>query len=221
MLIVGLRYTTQVIILSETGDTMKNTNKLKLKSNTTKVDVWDILVRIFHWSLVLFFSVAYLTEDDWLDIHTIAGYTVFLLLIFRLVWGVIGTKYAKFRNFLPQPKRAIQYLKDEISGDAKQYLGHNPAGAIMVYLLIIVLFLTTLSGMAIISTEGFGPLAGTFVSQWSGKTLEDIHELLTSLILFLVFLHIAGVVFSSFMQEENLVKAMITGKKQTENKGEK
>jgi len=190
-----------------------NTVEKTVGSTVENIEVWDILIRIFHWSLVFFFSIAYLTEDDWLDIHTIAGYTVFLLLVFRLVWGVIGTKYAKFSSFLPQPKRALRYLKDEISGDAKHYLGHNPAGAIMVYVLIVTLFLTTLSGIAIISTEGFGPLAGTFVSQWSGKILEDIHELLTSFSLFLVFLHIAGVVFSSFMQEENLVKTMITGKK--------
>ncbi len=183
----------------------------------TTIKVWDILIRIFHWSLVLFFAIAYITEDDWMYIHSYAGYTIFFLLIFRLLWGFIGTKYARFSNFIVGPKVAIKHLTEELAGDAKHYLGHNPAGALMIIALIVSLFLTVISGVIIFATEGHGPLATTFVSSLSGEFLEEVHELLAHFTLLLVFLHIGGVIFSSFMQEENLVKAMITGKKQNHN----
>lgn len=182
-------------------------------TKTEIVKVWDILIRLFHWSLVFFFALAYVTEDDLLDIHIYAGYMIFILLIFRLLWGVIGSKYARFSHFLASPKEAVKYLKEEFSGDAKHYLGHNPAGAVMIVALIVSLFISTLSGVVVIATDGQGPLANTFVSLWPEGILEEVHEFFSHLSLLLVLLHIAGVIFSSLLQEENLVKAMITGKK--------
>ena len=180
------------------------------------IKVWDILVRIFHWSLVLFFSIAYISggEDEWLSIHSYAGYTIIAIVLLRVLWGFVGTKYARFSNFVTGPQKALNYLKEEISGDAKRYLGHNPAGGLMVITLLISLVVTVISGMAIIATDGEGPLATTFIASFSGDWLEEIHEIFTTLILLLVLTHIAGVIFSSLLQEENLVKAMITGKKQ-------
>ncbi len=187
--------------------------ELSMNNEKNNIVVWDVLVRIFHWSLVLFFAIAYLSEDDWINIHSYAGYTLFLLLLFRLYWGIFGTKYAKFSQFIATPKTAIKYLKDEVLGNAKHYLGHNPAGALMIVALMLSLFLSILSGVAIFATEGHGPLALTFFASFSGKVLEDIHEVAVNFTLFLVFLHIGGVIFSSFMQKENLVKAMLTGRK--------
>jgi len=184
-------------------------------SNST-VMVWDILLRIFHWSLVLLVLILFITEDDFLSIHSYAGYTVLMLLGFRLVWGFIGTYYARFSSFITTPKKALRYLKDEIAGDAKRYIGHNPAGAIMIFALLITLLLTAFTGMATIATEGKGPLADTFIANFSGEVLGEIHEFFTGIILVLIILHIAGVIFSSFAEEENLVKAMITGRKRKE-----
>ncbi len=177
------------------------------------IKVWDILVRVFHWSLVLFFTIAYITEGEWITIHSYAGYTIFFLVMFRIVWGVIGSTHARFSNFVVGPKKAIKYLKDELSGDAKHYLGHNPAGGLMIIALIISLIATVVTGASIIATEGDGPLATTFIANFSGELLEEIHEFFTTIVLLLVILHIGGVIFSSLLQEENLVKAMFTGKK--------
>jgi cytochrome b len=191
------------------------------EGNSKYIKVWDILVRVFHWSLVLFFAIAYLTEGDWISVHSYAGYTIFLLVIFRIVWGVIGTTHARFSNFVVSPMRAVDYLKDELSGDAKHYLGHNPAGGLMIIVLIISLLITVITGASIIATEGDGPLAMTFIASWSGELLEEVHEFFTTIILLLVILHIGGVIFSSLLQEENLVKAMFTGKKQINHNDKK
>lgn len=185
----------------------------KQEKNPDTVYVWDILIRIFHWSLVLFVLILFITEDDFLEIHSYAGYTVLMLLAFRILWGFIGTHYARFSRFITTPSAAYTYLKDEIAGDAKRYIGHNPAGAIMIFALIVTLFLTGFTGMATIATEGKGPLADTFIASFSGELIGEIHEFFTGVILTLVILHILGVIFSSLAEEENLVRAMITGKK--------
>ncbi len=184
-----------------------------IEEMSNHIKVWDILVRVFHWSLVLFFVMAYVTEGDLIGIHSYAGYTLFFLVLCRLVWGLIGPTYARFSSFVTSPKKALKYLKDEVSGDAKHYLGHNPAGGLMVIALIISLLATVITGASIIATEGSGPLAMTFVASFSGELLEEIHEFFTTIVLLLVILHIGGVIFSSFLQEENLIKAMFTGKK--------
>ena len=160
--------------------------------------------------------ILFITEDDFLSIHSYAGYTVLLLIGFRIVWGFIGTYYARFSSFITTPSKAFQYLKDEIAGDAKRYIGHNPAGAMMIFALLITLLLTAFTGMATIATEGKGPLANTFIANFSGEVLGEIHEFFTSIILALIILHVAGVIFSSFAEEENLVRAMITGRKKKE-----
>lgn len=190
--------------------------KEPLSTESSTVLVWDILVRVFHWSLVLLVLISFITEDDFLTIHSYAGYTILLLLGFRIIWGFIGTYYARFSSFITTPKKAFQYLKDEMAGDAKRYIGHNPAGAMMIFALLITLLLTAFTGMATIATEGKGPLANTFIASFSGELLGEIHVIFTSIILTLIILHIAGVIFSSFAEEENLVKAMITGRKRKE-----
>ena len=187
-----------------------------VQKQSIEVKVWDIFIRVFHWALVVFFIIAYTTEGEWITIHSYAGYTIFLLLIFRVIWGLIGTTHARFSNFISSPKSAIAYLKDEISGDAKQYLGHNPAGGLMVMALLVTLVITVVTGTAILATEGNGPLATTFVSSWSGALLEEVHEIFTTLVLLLVVTHVGGVIFSSLLQETNLVRAMVTGKKHKE-----
>ena len=143
------------------------------------VKVWDPLVRAFHWILVIAFFTAYFTEDDFLTVHTYAGYTVLALILVRLVWGVVGTRYARFSNFVTAPRVAWQYLKDTLKFRAKRYLGHNPAGGAMIVLLLISLLLTTLTGLAAYgASESAGPLAGWLGN--IGETGEDILKKCTS-----------------------------------------
>lgn len=181
------------------------------------IKVWDPLVRIFHWSLATFFFVAYVTEDEWLSVHTYAGYAVAGLIGFRLVWGIIGTRHARFSDFVTGPREIVHYLGQLITGGAPRYIGHNPAGGAMILALLSSLAITAFTGTAMIAGDGSGPLAGTFVVNLSEDMFEDIHEFFANLTLFLVFFHAAGVLVSSLLHRENLVKAMWTGRKALED----
>jgi len=176
------------------------------------VRVWDIPVRLFHWWLVVAFFIAYFTEDDWMVVHVWAGYSVLSLVLFRILWGFVGTRYARFSNFICSPRTAFAYLKAVFLMHPKRYLGHNPAGAMMIVLLLASLLITTITGViAYGADEGAGPLAGIVTSY--GDVWEDVHELCANFTLFLVFLHLLGVAFESFLHRENLVKSMIDGNK--------
>lgn len=179
------------------------------------IKVWDIFVRIFHWSLVLSFTVAWLTEDDLMTLHTYAGYAVAGLVTLRLVWGFIGSPYARFSNFAYGFGAMKAFLKDTLQFKARRYLGHNPAGAVMIFLMLAGLILTAGSGMMLYGAEeGAGPLAGMAASLGAYEhTLEDLHEFFANLTLLMVFVHIAGVVVESLIHRENLARAMVTGRK--------
>lgn len=211
-------------------------------STNTEIKVWDPLVRIFHWTLVAAFTTAYLTEDDWQDVHILAGYTVAGLVAFRIVWGFIGPKHARFSDFVFSPSTVIGYLKDMFAFRAKRYIGHNPAGGVMVIALLISLAATTLTGMKLYAVEeNAGPFAQIQIENISpistavadddddqygegseGKgegdeeVWEELHEFFANFTLLLVFLHIAGVVVSSLAHGENLPRSMVTGKKHQE-----
>ncbi|MBB1317574.1 cytochrome b/b6 domain-containing protein [Shewanella sp. SR43-4] len=187
-----------------------------MSSNTLQtIKVWDVLIRVFHWSLVGFFTLAYLTEgeDEWMTIHSYAGYSILILLVFRLLWGVIGTHHARFSNFVTRPKNALIYVKALATGKAKDYVGHNPAGALMIITLIISIAITGFSGMALYATDGYGPLATSFFATWPEGAIKEVHEFLANFTVFLVVIHVGGVLVSSLLHKENLIRAMITGKK--------
>lgn len=186
--------------------------------HSTTINVWDPLVRVFHWSLVLFFTLAYFTEDDFQEIHEFSGYAVATLVGFRIIWGFIGTKHAKFKDFVKGKTETLTYLKSMLTDRPRHYVGHNPAGGAMVVALLISLFLTTLAGMSLIATDGSGPLAGTFVSQFDDHFVKDVHELFANLTVALIVLHVTGVMLSSVLHKENLVRSMFTGKKQAADK---
>lgn len=182
----------------------------------TSIKVWDLPVRLFHWSLAVAFFAAYLSEDDFRNLHQIAGYTVATLVLFRLLWGVVGSRHARFAQFVRGPRATISYLQQMAQGRAHRHIGHNPAGAAMIVALLISLAGTTLAGMALLATDGHGPLATTFVAHLREHTVEDVHEFFANTTLFLVFFHVAGVLVSSLMHHENLVRAMITGRKRAD-----
>ncbi len=184
---------------------------------TNEVKVWDPLVRVFHWSLVTAFIVAYVTEDDYLGLHTQAGYTIIGLVLFRLLWGLLGTRHARFSDFVRGPQTVTTYLKSLLTRHPTHYLGHNPAGGWMVIALLVTLLLTTLSGLLTygIGESAAGPFAalgGNPGGFWS-EAMEEIHEVLANLTLLLVFVHVGGVIVSSLLHRENLVRAMLTGRK--------
>ncbi|MBR9883782.1 MAG: DUF4405 domain-containing protein [Oceanospirillales bacterium] len=177
------------------------------------VKVWDPLVRIFHWSLVGFFTLAWITADEVQVLHEWSGYAIAALVGFRLVWGLIGTRHARFASFVHGPERVKDYLKRLFSGRPRHYVGHNPAGGWMVLALLLGLSMLTLSGMALVATEGDGPLAATWVAGLSEHLVKEVHEFFANLLLAMVGVHLAGVLVSSLLHRENLVRAMITGRK--------
>ena len=194
-------------------------NNLKFSDAGKKeISVWDPLVRFFHWSLVASFFIAYITEEDFLTIHSWAGYILLGLLAIRVVWGFIGTKHARFSDFVFTPSHIVQFLKDTLSLKAKRYIGHNPAGGAMVILLMLSLFMTSFSGLIIFGIEeSQGPFASwlTGASHSVGDVFEEVHEFFANFTLFLVFIHVAGVLIESLIHKENLVASMINGKKRS------
>ena len=192
--------------------------------STQPIKVWDPLLRIFHWSLVSLFLFAFITEDDFLDLHVIAGYIIIGLIVFRLIWGVIGPRHARFSNFVQSPSQVKSYLKDVLLFRAKRYLGHNPAGGAMVIALLVSITMTVFFGMLTYGAMEFsGPLAGMVsgVSDTLAEGFEEVHEFFANFTLFLVGLHVIGVVVASLQHRENLVQSMIDGYKQAEITEEK
>jgi cytochrome b len=168
------------------------------------VRVWDPLVRLFHWSLVASFAVAWLS-DAGKSVHIAAGYVVLALIAIRVVWGFVGSPYARFRAFVPTPRQLLAYLRSMLGARAERHVGHNPAGGAMIVALLAMLVLTGGSGW-LMTTDSF----------WGIRWVEQLHEVAANLTLALVCAHIAGVAFSSLAHRENLVRAMITGRKRAE-----
>jgi cytochrome b len=181
-----------------------------------RIRVWDPLVRIFHWALVGGFATAFIVEDDLLGVHVWAGYLVLSLIAVRLVWGLIGTRHARFSDFVRKPSEVIAYVRDALQLRAPRYLGHNPAGGAMVIALMIAVTLTGLSGLAVYGAQELsGPLApmmSALPGSW-GHFFEEVHEVMANLTLALIVAHVAGVIFSSLSHRENLIGGMITGLK--------
>jgi cytochrome b len=166
------------------------------------VRVWDRVVRSFHWALVLSFVIAWFTSHTSEDIHHWAGYAAAGLVTMRLLWGLIGTPYARFSQFVRDPATVLHYLGAILSGRETRYIGHNPAGGAMVIVLIGAMALTALTGWLMTTDAYFG-------EPW----VEAAHSLAAHGLLLLVFLHIGGVALASFRHRENLVRAMVTGRK--------
>lgn len=177
------------------------------------IQVWDIGVRLFHWSLVASFIAAYFTQSDNYDLHLYTGYALLGLIAFRLLWGFVGSRYARFSSFLFSPAVVAGYLRDMAQRRARRYLGHNPAGAAMIVLLLLCLLTIGISGVALDAAENrAGPLGDTRLFFYT-DLINEIHNWSTDITLALIALHILGVIFSSVAHRESLVRAMITGRK--------
>lgn len=188
-------------------------NPVKNGAPIAQIYVWDLVVRLFHWTLVVAFTVAYLTEDDLLNVHVWAGYIVGALVVARVIWGFVGPVHARFSDFIYAPLTTLAYARDLVLFRAERHLGHSPGGGAMVLLLLVFLTATVVTGLVVYGGEQqAGPLAGMFTKP-TGENVEELHELFANITLALVFAHIAAVVFASFVHRENLVRAMITGYK--------
>lgn len=162
------------------------------------VPIWDPFIRIFHWSIVLAYVGAWASAEEGPQLHDQLGYFILVLLGLRLAWGLIGTRHAKFSEFVRTPQNTLSYLRSIRSGRPQHYLGHNPAGGWMVIAMLLCLAGTAASGILI---------AG------GAETWEDLHEALAGLSLLLIAMHLAGVLVASVLHRENLLKAMLTGNK--------
>jgi cytochrome b len=179
------------------------------------VRVWDPFVRAFHWLLVVLFAIAYVTEDDILPLHVWAGYAVGVLVILRIAWGFVGTRHARFSDFVTSPTAGRAYLFDLLRFRGRRYLGHSPAGGAMVLALLAMLLLIVGSGLALYAArDGAGPLADLIpINRTLGKAIKGVHEFLATVTLVLIGFHIFGVLLASLVHGENLIRSMITGRK--------
>jgi cytochrome b len=183
---------------------------------TPPIKTWDIFVRVFHWTLAISFVLAWLSADELLSVHVIAGYTISVLILLRVLWGFIGSSHARFRDFIYSPRQILVYLGDILRGHPRRYLGHNPAGGAMVLALLLTLSATVISGLMLYAYSEFsGPLADWLsYDEIAGEWMEDVHEFSANATLALVILHLLGVVLASWQHRENLVKSMFNGYKQ-------
>jgi cytochrome b len=183
-----------------------------------KILVWDLPTRLFHWLLAAAFTVAWLSggENGWLNIHVFAGYLMVGLLGFRLLWGFVGGRYARFSSFLFSPREGLAYLFQTLKGGAKRHLGHNPAGSWAIYLLLVLGLATGLSGLFTLGgQEGHGPLAA-WVPYSMGHTFKEVHEFFVNAMLAVVLVHLGGVAVESWRHRENLARSMVSGQKEGE-----
>lgn len=177
--------------------------------------VWDLPTRLFHWLFALSFAVAWITgdSDTYRDLHVFIGYLMLGLLGFRLAWGLVGSRYARFRSFLFSPGKAFQYLVSSLSRRAPRYVGHNPAGAWAVYLMLALGLLVGITGILVLGGEEQHGIASGITLFAGGGALKELHNGLASVMLVVVIVHLAGVAAESWLHQENLVKAMFNGRK--------
>lgn len=181
-----------------------------------EVKVWDPVVRIFHWTLVAGFAAAYVTAEEARKVHPWLGYAVCALVAIRIVWGFVGTKYARFGDFVRGPGTVLNDLGLTVRRRAPRFLGHSPAGGAMVMALLLFLLGTSVSGILVYGADKHkGPAAALManVSHDTEEMLEELHEFFANGTLFLVVFHVLGVALTSAAHRENLVRAMLTGKK--------
>ncbi len=191
---IGLRREDAVLL--QAGDTVA------VPAVTERVPVWDVAVRLFHWALVVSVATAWFTGGTGSRVHEISGFIAGGLLLFRLVWGFAGTRYARFSEFVRSPRAMFGYLKDILRNRAERHIGHNPAGGYMILVMLLCLAVIVGTGVMQLTNQFFGVV-------W----VETVHHYAANAFLALIPLHLLGVLMSSWMHQENLVGAMFSGNK--------
>lgn len=184
-------------VVSATDVTPTNVGR---RSRTVRV--WDPVVRLIHWSLVGAFVIAWITGDEAESLHEGAGYAIVALLALRLIWGVAGSEYARFADIVHRPSAVFAHMADTVRLRGRRHLGHSPAGGAMVIALVVMLSIVCGSGYAL-TTDAF----------WSVEWVEELHETAANMTWVLIGLHLLGVALASVAHRENLVIAMVTGRK--------
>jgi cytochrome b len=183
--------------------------------DTVPVRIWDLPTRLFHWTLLIGIAFSWFCAEvggNWMEWHERSGIFLLALIVFRMVWGVIGSDTARFAQFVTSPVRAVKHLRELTSKETAFHTGHNPLGAWMVVALVgIVLFqaVTGLFATDDIATEG--PLSG-MVSGDTSKWLTTVHHWVFNVILLLAAVHVVTVLYYRFFKRTNLIKAMVVGK---------
>ncbi len=205
------------------------------------VKVWDPLIRIGHWTIVAAFAAAYLSGEDVLSLHVWAGYVVGAAVMIRVIWGFVGPQRARFADFVYAPRVVLAYASDLVRFRARRYLGHSPAGGAMIVALLVLLVTTVITGlMSLGSDKHAGPLAPLYATapatgtppapakrvdedgarrnaaEGEESAVRELHELVANLTLVLVGFHVVGVVLASLAHRENLIAAMVTGRKRAD-----
>jgi cytochrome b len=180
-----------------------NTTTINATASTERtVRVWDPLVRLFHWTVVAGVAANLWFTEEGKDNHQLVGYVVLGAVLVRLLWGFFGTRHARYRDFVPGPKRLFEYLGQALRRREPRYLGHNPAAVMMMAALIIALLCTGVSGWMM-----------TLDAFWGEEWLEEMHEVFANGILVLAAIHVAGALYTGLHHRENLLLGMITGRK--------
>jgi len=176
---------------------------MNISNKKQDILVWDFPIRVFHWLLAISFAGAWLTSESEAQqlIHYAFGYSACAILLFRIVWGIVGTRYARFTQFIKGPTETGQHIKSLLMGRQSPGPGHNPAGALVMIALMILILLIGLTGYWI-------------VKDVLGELMSGVHEAISNLAFGIVLLHVAAAIIMSFLQKENLVKSMFTGIKQ-------
>jgi cytochrome b len=164
--------------------------------------IWDVPLRVGHWLLVVCFAGAWLTSESeyFAQLHLLFGYSVLAFLVFRLFWGFAGSRYARWSSFIFSREELWNYMKSPFQAVSKNYFGHNPLGSVGIFLMLISLFFVVGTGLT---------LDLLTYAHW----LSVIHEVFAELLLVLIFVHIAGIVLTSWLHRQALVPAMFHGKK--------
>lgn len=164
--------------------------------------VWDLPVRVFHWLLVISFAGAWLTSDSEAKqmLHYAFGYSACALVVFRIFWGLAGTRYSRFTQFVKGPKATLEHTKSLLTGKDNVGLGHNPAGAIAMILLILLILLISITGYL-------------SVKDFLGDLMSEAHELISNFTIGVIGIHVMAAIFMSLIQKENLIRSMVSGKK--------
>lgn len=170
------------------------------RENTMRV--WDLIVRFFHWSLVVCITLAWLTSSIRGEAHQWIGQFAGGLVVLRILWGFCGSRYARFSNFIRSPRTIGAYLYQIARGTEKRYLGHNPAGGAMVVALVVMILLTVFTGWLMTTDTYYGD-----------DFMQGLHSICAYTVLMMVVFHLFGVILASMRHHENLVRAMITGRK--------
>jgi cytochrome b len=183
-----------------------------------KIRVWDVPVRLFHWTLVVLLAVSYFTGragDDWMKFHFWSGYAILALLLFRIAWGFVGSTTARFSDFVKGPVAGLAYLRDLLLGRRTYEVGHNPVGGGMVVLLLFAVLAQVVAGLFSADTDTgtvTGPLSRLVADKWIDR-FTHFHHFWVNVLLVLIALHVLAAVFYLVWKRQNLIGAMFTGHK--------